>query len=49
MAAVAAGTERRTAMRISRIARRIASVVSDMNYAQRRRDELFLGLRGDQR
>jgi hypothetical protein len=24
-------------------------VVSDMNYAQRRRDELFLGLRGDQR
>jgi len=49
MAAVAAGTERRTAMRISRIARRVASVVSDMNYAQRRRDELFLGLRGDQR
>ena len=36
-------------MRISRIARRIAGVVSDMNYAQRRRDELFLGLRGDQR
>ena len=36
-------------MRISRIARRVSSVVSDMNYAQRRRDELFLGLRGDQR
>ena len=36
-------------MRISRIARRVVSVVSDMNYAQRRRDELFLGLRGDQR
>jgi hypothetical protein len=49
MAAVAAGTERRTAMRISRIARRVAALVSDMNYAQRRRDELFLGLRGDQR
>jgi hypothetical protein len=49
MAAVAAGTERRTAMRISRIVRRVASVVSDMNYAQRRRDELFLGLREDQR
>ena len=35
--------------RISRIARRVASVVSDMNYAQRRRDELFAGLRADQR
>jgi hypothetical protein len=36
-------------MRISRIARRVASVVGEMNYAQRRRDELFAGLRGDQR
>jgi hypothetical protein len=36
-------------MMISRIVRRVASVVSDMNYAQRRRDELFAGLRGDQR
>jgi hypothetical protein len=36
-------------MRISRIARRVASVVSEMNYAQRRRDELFAGLREDQR
>jgi hypothetical protein len=36
-------------MRISRIARRVASIVSDMNYAQRRRDELFAGLRLDQR
>ena len=36
-------------MRISRIARRVASLVSDMNYAQRRRAELFLGLREDQR
>ena len=36
-------------MRISRIARRVASVVSDMNYAQRRRDELFTRVRGDQR
>ena len=29
---------------ISRIARRVASVVDDMNYAQRRSVELFLGL-----
>lgn len=36
-------------MRISRIARRVASVVSDMNYAQRRSVELLAGLRGDQR
>ena len=36
-------------MRISRIARRVASVVSDMNYAQRRRDELFAGLREGKR
>ena len=36
-------------MRISRIARRIASVVGDMNYAQRRSTELFVGLRGDRR
>jgi hypothetical protein len=36
-------------MRISRIARRVASVVGEMNYAQRRRDELFAGLREDQR
>ena len=36
-------------MRISRIARRVASLVSDMNYAQRRRDELFMGVPGDQR
>jgi hypothetical protein len=31
-------------MTITRIARRVASVVSDMNYAQRRSTELFLGL-----
>jgi hypothetical protein len=36
-------------MRISRIARRVASVVGEMNYAQRRRDELFAGLRAAQR
>jgi hypothetical protein len=29
---------------IMRIARRVASVVDDMNYAQRRSTELFLGL-----
>jgi hypothetical protein len=29
---------------IIRIARRVASVVEDMNYAQRRSTELFLGL-----
>ena len=29
---------------ISRIARRVASVVNEMNYAQRRTTELFLGL-----
>jgi hypothetical protein len=49
MAAVAAELRGERQMRISRIARRVAGVVSDMNYAQRRRDELFLGLRGDQR
>jgi hypothetical protein len=36
-------------MRISRITRRVATMVSDMNYAQRRSTELFLGLRGDRR
>jgi hypothetical protein len=36
-------------MRISRIARRVASAVSDMNYAQRRSMELFLGLDGKRR
>lgn len=29
---------------ITRIARRVASVVNEMNYAQRRSMELFLGL-----
>ena len=29
---------------IARIARRVASVVDEMNYAQRRATELFLGL-----
>jgi hypothetical protein len=29
---------------IARIARRVASVVGEMNYAQRRTTELFLGL-----
>jgi hypothetical protein len=29
---------------IGRIARRVASVVEEMNYAQRRTTELFLGL-----
>ena len=33
---------------IRRIVRRVASVVDDMNYAQRRTTELFLG-RGDNR
>jgi hypothetical protein len=33
---------------IGRIVRRVASVVDDMNYAQRRTTELFLGL-GDNR
>jgi len=32
------------AMTITRIARRVASVVEEMNYAQRRATELFLGL-----
>jgi hypothetical protein len=31
-------------MRIARIARRVASVVNEMNHAQRRTTELFLGL-----
>ena len=33
---------------IRRIMRRVASVVDDMNYAQRRTTELFLGI-GDNR
>jgi hypothetical protein len=37
--------ERSVAMTaIARIARRVASVVDDMNYAQRKTMELFLGL-----
>lgn len=36
-------------MRISRIARRVASAVSDINYAQRRSMELFLDLDGKRR
>jgi hypothetical protein len=36
-------------MRMTRIARRVASVVTDMNYAQRRTTELFLGLDEDRR
>jgi hypothetical protein len=43
----AASTERSTVMRISRIARRVASAVNDINYAQRRSMELFLGLGGN--
>lgn len=31
-------------MKIARIARRVAGVVDEMNYAQRRSMELFLGL-----
>jgi hypothetical protein len=31
-------------MRIAQIARRVANVVDEMNYAQRRTTELFLGL-----
>jgi hypothetical protein len=31
-------------MKITRIARRMAGVVGEMNYAQRRATELFLGL-----
>jgi len=34
---------------IKRIARRVASVVDDMNYAQRRTMELFLDLDGHRR
>jgi hypothetical protein len=36
-------------MRISRIAQRVASLVHEMNYAQRRTNELFMGVRGNQR
>ena len=35
-------TESRT--RFGRIVHRVASIVEEMNYGQRRRDELFLGL-----
>jgi hypothetical protein len=49
MAAEAAGAERSIAMTITRIARRVASVVGEMNYAQRRTTELFLGLDGNRR
>ena len=34
---------------ITRIVRRVASMVDDMNYAQRRTMELFLGLGEDRR
>jgi len=34
---------------ITRIARRVASVVAEMNYAQRRTMELFLGLDANRR
>ncbi len=34
---------------ITRIARRVASVVDEMNYAQRRTMKLFLGLDGNRR
>jgi hypothetical protein len=34
---------------IRRIVRRVAGVVDDMNYAQRRTTELFLGLGGNRR
>lgn len=34
---------------ITRIARRVASVVDQMNYAQRRTTELFLDLDGNRR
>ena len=34
---------------ITRIARRVASVVNEMNYAQRRTMDLFLGLDGNRR
>jgi hypothetical protein len=49
MTAEAAGEKKRsTAMiAITRIARRVASVVNEMNYAQRRTIELFLGRDGN--
>jgi len=34
---------------IGRIVRRVASVMDDLNYAQRRATELFLGLGGNRR
>lgn len=34
---------------ITRIVRRVASVVDEMNYAERRKVELFLGLHGHRR
>jgi hypothetical protein len=37
------------AMTMTRIARRVASVVGEMNYAQRRTTELFLGQGGNRR
>jgi hypothetical protein len=51
MTAEAVGTKKRsTAMiAITRIARRVASVVGEMNYAQRRTMELLLGRDGNRR
>ena len=37
-------TENESRTRFSRIVHRVASVVGEMNYAQRRSVELFLGL-----
>jgi hypothetical protein len=51
MTAEAVGQKKRSmAMTaIVRIARRVASVVDDMNYAQRKTLELFLGIGEDRR
>lgn len=48
MTAIQPGTGHLSA-RLARIVRRVAGVVEEMNYAQRRSVELFLGLDGDRR
>ncbi|HEV3067008.1 MAG TPA: hypothetical protein VGY50_04140 [Streptosporangiaceae bacterium] len=46
MTATQSGTKQ---TRLARIVHRVASVVEEMNYAQRRSLELFLSLDGDRR
>ena len=49
MTTIQPGTRHHLPARVARIVRHVANVVEEMNYAQRRSLELFLGLDGDRR